>query len=185
MYNHSGVLPPFLPEEGGPQNPSGMSPYKFSIVDLVENFSHSDRRKEILKGLLKYRASLKKAGIKKGFQWVAGSFVEDCKTLRNRPPNDVDIVTFADRPEGYKRREDWAEFVKTHTNIFDRKHVKAFTNCDSFYVDLVLPSQIIVNRTRYYFGLFTHQRDTFIWKGIIEVPLLDDDHIATELLDKS
>ena len=42
----------------------------------------------------------------------------------------------------------------------------------------------MVRNTHYWFGLFTHQRETFIWKGMLEISLQDDDESALELLDE-
>ena len=40
-----------------------------------------------------------------------------------------------------------------------------------------LPAYLI-DQTKYWFGLFSHQRDTFLWKGMLEIPLTDDTDVA-------
>jgi len=35
-------------------------------------------------------------GIVSGIQWLNGSFMENVEMLEGRPPNDMDVVTFAD-----------------------------------------------------------------------------------------
>ena len=48
----------------------------------------------ILDGFLRFRELLTQAGFVSGFQWVDGSFLENVEMLENRPPNDLDVVTF-------------------------------------------------------------------------------------------
>ena len=125
---------------------------------------------------------MRNAGIEQGFQWIDGSFLEDCERNRGRPPNDVDLVTFARRPDQYNQDAKWRVFVEANDDLFNRKKVKETYRCDAFYVDLFLPPEAVVSRTRYWFGLFSHQRSSYLWKGLIEVPLVDDDDGARALL---
>lgn len=180
-FNGSGVLPPFLPGSE-PTSSAAMSPYRTSITELATGFATSPERIEILNGLLDFRQNLRKVGIEKGFQWIAGSFMENCENNRGRPPKDVDIVTFAQRPIHYQKQDDWAKFVASNQNIFSTRTVKAAHSCDAFYVDLFLPPELIVSRSRYWFGLFSHQRSTHLWKGMLEIPLADDDATARTIL---
>lgn len=179
--NRSGVLPPFLPGVG-PTNSAAMAPYRASITELASKFASTPERVAILKGLLDFRGKMRNAGIDQGFQWIDGSFLEDCERNRGRPPKDVDLVTFARRPHQHQIDADWQAFVTANQDLFDRKEVKATYSCDAFYVDLFLPPEAVVSRSRYWFGLFSHQRSTYLWKGLIEVPLVDDDAAARALL---
>jgi hypothetical protein len=43
--------------------------------------------------------------------------------------------------------------------------------CEAFFVDLSLPGEVIVPQVAYWFGLFSHRRTTFEWKGLVQVPL--------------
>ena len=181
--NQSGVLSPFLPD-AGPTHRAGMAPYLTSTDQLAQEFAFSDERKDIFQGLLELRKALCDAGVSDGFQWVAGSYLEDCEALRGRPPNDVDIVTFFRRPPELSAHEDWAHFVRSHMHIFDRNQSKDHYGCDAFFVDLSLPTEHIVDQTRYWFGLFSHQRATYLWKGILQVPLCDGDRAAQAVLDE-
>jgi hypothetical protein len=181
--NQSGVLPPFLPEEG-PTKCAAMAPYETSIRNIVDKFATTTERKNILKGLLDYREKLRKAGFVSGFQWVAGSYLEDCEAQRNRPPKDVDIVTFARRPAQYETQEAWHKFVEQNQNLFARADVMQEHQCDAYFVDLTLIQEVIVSRSRYWFGLFSHQRDTYLWKGILQISLQADDEMARQALQK-
>ena len=100
VHNHEGVLPPFLPG-GSPTEPGEMAPYKTNFSEVVQRYGETPERLAILEGLLAYRAALRGAGIINGFQWLDGSFVEDCEKNRNRPPTDIDIITFSFRPKEY------------------------------------------------------------------------------------
>ncbi|RZU98544.1 DUF6932 family protein [Spiribacter vilamensis] len=180
-FNHSGVLPPFLPEIG-PTDAAAMAPFRVSITDLVSGFAGSPERDAIMRGLLDYRAELVRSGIQSGFQWIAGSFVEDCESNRNRSPADVDIVTFARRPPGRKQYSDWAAFCRENSDLFKRSVIKANYSCDAFFIDLEIPAEMVVSYSRFWFGLFSHQRETYLWKGILQVPLVGDDSQARELV---
>ena len=178
----SGVLPPFPPDIG-PTTSSGMSPYDTTLVELANSFAFSPKRVALLKGLIQYRKTLREIGINTGFQWIDGSYIEDCEGSRQRPPKDIDLVTFAERPSQCKDPAAWAEFVTTNRqSLVDRAHIKTAYFCDAFYVDLDLPGKAIVSRTHFYFGLFSHQRVSYTWKGILRIPLMADDDAALSTL---
>ncbi|MCB8977163.1 MAG: hypothetical protein H6657_07010 [Ardenticatenaceae bacterium] len=182
QFNQNGVLPPYLPSSK-PTNRDHTSPYRISMLELVQRFALSSERRSILRGLIQYRQALRAAGFEHGFQWIDGSFVEDCEGYRDRPPNDIDIVSFLHRPEKYQADEsEFREFFySTVVNLLDAKDEYL---CDAYYVDLNASPVAVVKNTHYWFGLFTHQRETFVWKGMLEIPLQDDDESAMELLDE-
>ncbi len=181
--NQSGVLPPFLPSIG-PTNPAAMAPYQADLAEVVTRFANTPDRERIIKGLLVYRQQLRTAGITNGFQWINGSYVEMCEKHRGRPPSDIDIVTFAERPAGCVDDTAWESFVrKNQRSLFDRDSIKKLYRCDAFYEDLGLPSKVIVSRARYWFGLFSHQRSSYLWKGLLVIGLDADDQAALDLLN--
>jgi len=182
--NHSGVLPPFLPT-ATPTTSSSMAPYRASLMELVSRYATGPKRVGIMQGFLKYREELRNAGIATGFQWIDGSFVENVEVNKGRPPNDVDIVTFADRPASLKDPHNWRQFVVGRPDLFSPGVSKSTYMCDAYFVDLGLPSVHLVTYTRFWFGLFSHQRDTFLWKGLVEIPLVDDDVSAKDFLTKA
>jgi hypothetical protein len=180
----SGVLPPFLPSVGV-TNPAAMAPYKTNLAEVASRFAVSPERNSILRGLLGYRQLLRSVGITEGFQWIDGSYVENCENIRGRAPKDIDIVTFAERPTSCADNYLWEQFVTQNSNtLFNRSTIKNQYLCDAFYEDLALPNKIIVNRARYWFGLFSHQRATYLWKGLLEISLQADDTIVLEQLDR-
>lgn len=159
-----------------------MSPYKSTISAFVKRFAVTAQRANLLKGLLSFRASLRAAGIVDGFQWVDGSFVEDVEKLRSRPPADIDLVTFASRPAVLDGpgASDW---ILEHGALFDPEQTKTNFHCDAYFVDLRKSGHLIVDETRYWFGMFSHQRDTSLWKGMIQLPMDSDDDDAAAFLE--
>lgn len=177
-FEESGVLPPFVGDS--PTKRANQAPYKVSLDAFVERFSTSQERVEILVGFLQYRLKLKSLGITDGFQWLDGSFVENVEQTRGRAPNDIDLVTFAHRPTGFSA-EDWTGFVNSNLGLFSPQMAKVSYKCDAYFVDLDLPPKAIVSHTKYWFGLFSHQRETSLWKGMLEVDL---SYNETEVLQK-
>lgn len=182
QFNLSGVLPPFL-EDSNPTNINAVAPYKTTLVNLVERFSTSDERKRILRGFLEYRVNLKQIGVTDGFQWIGGSFIEDIEKNKSRPPNDIDLVTFAHRPNDYKEPDKWSYLFNSRLDLFYPKESKDKYLCDAYFIDFILPPPAIVSRTSYWFGLFSHQRDSFLWKGMLQINLSEDESEAFQLLE--
>ncbi|MBD3653265.1 hypothetical protein [Kangiella sp.] len=179
--NQSGVLPPFIPEQG-PTVPASMAPYRSTITDFINRFAFTSERRIILKGLLEYRQKLREIGITNGFQWFDGSFVEDVEQNRGRPPADLDLVTFAERPTADTK--EWRNLVNNNKELFLPDLSKNKYLCDAYFVDLNTNPAHIVSHTRYWFGLFSHQRDSYLWKGMIEIPIQCSDSEALKLLEK-
>ncbi len=172
--NPSSVLPPFLGEEPG-ASAAAMSPYPSTMLEVAQRFATSPERIAIFRGLLSYREAVRELGLTEGYQWFDGSYVEDVETHRGRPPGDIDIVTFTPIPGTLTEKR---AMVNANLPIFHSKMAKDTYHCEAFFVDLTIPALSLVDRTRYYFGLFSHQRETFQWKGMLQVPLISDDAAA-------
>jgi hypothetical protein len=180
-FDFGGVLPPF--GSAGPTSQAGGSPYHATILELTKRFATSKERRSILKGLLDFRKALRDAGFNRGFQWIDGSFVEDCEGTRRKPPADVDIVSLLFRPAQAKSSADWSQFVSANSQLLDPILTKATYRCDAYFVDLNIDPDLIVRQATYFFSLFSHQRTSFRWKGMVQVPFLcDDDAAESELI---
>ena len=177
-FNASGVLPPFLGDT--PADLSSASPYRASMAEFVERFGHTPERRSILRKLLAYRQALRDVGIVTGFQLFDGSFVEDCEALRGRPPKDLDVVTFSHLPVA---PNEVPYFLDKNIHLFSVEAVKEVYRCDSYFVDLSKDARLVVADTVYWYGLFSHQRDTYMWKGLTQVSLLGNDAEAAAVLD--
>jgi len=123
-FNIDGVLPPFVGADGPGGHFDDLSPYKVSVLELVQGLSFSEGRKSILRGWLLHRKALRAIGFDVGFQWVDGSFVE-----KNREPKDIDVVTYFRRPPTMSPT-DLAKHLQANLAVFSRNQVKA-----AFHVD--------------------------------------------------
>jgi hypothetical protein len=177
-WSHSGVLPPFVGAD--PTGRAGSSPYEASCSEVASRFGTSDARILLLQSWIKYRLALQDLGVIDGFQWLDGSFLEDAESRLGRPPNDIDLVTFAQRPLGLI---DFNSFVQKNFSLFSSTATGKNFSCDAYFVDLDKPANLIVDDTRYWYGLFSHRRSTFEWKGMIQVPLQSDDGAAMSILN--
>lgn len=160
-----GILPPFLKSPIGTSpaaERTGVSPYLATALELVERYATSVHRVRVLEGLLAYRAELRRIGLSGGFQWIDGSFVE---TL-NREPNDVDVVTVASLP---------ASCDPADEKLFDAREARKRFLCDAYFVDLAGAPLRTVAESVYWYGLFSHQRQTLRWKGIVQIDLAPHD----------
>jgi hypothetical protein len=150
------------------------------MVDVIQRFGVSLERIAILRGLLSYREKLRSLGLVDGYQWLDGSFVENVEAIRNRPPKDIDIVTFASIPGTTDEKR---ALVLANLDIFDSEAAKEAYHCDAYFVDVTVKPLLLVDSTRYWFGLFSHQRETSLWKGMVQVPIISDDPAALEVLN--
>jgi hypothetical protein len=92
-------------------------------------------------------------------------------------------VTLLVRPNNHKDDLSWKALVTANLHLFDRAQAKANFDCDAYFIDLHNPVDFTISQITYWFGLFTHQRVTQLWKGILQVPLESDDAVAERLLD--
>lgn len=166
-FDHNHVLPPHL---GDPRVRGDLSPFPATSLEVCERFAASPERRGILGRWLDFRGKLHALGITTGFQWLDGSFLEDVETSKNRPPNDLDLVTFYAVPAG----EAPADFLNRVNNalpaFFDRRLSKMAFSLDHFSVHLGSPGAALVDHARYWSGLFAHNRDG-VWKGMLRVEL--------------
>ncbi|MFN7306148.1 MAG: DUF6932 family protein [Acetobacteraceae bacterium] len=174
-FTVNGLLPPFV--GSSPTDMAGRAPFVTTIVDVVDRYANSPERLVILDGLLRYREALHRVGLVSGFQWIDGSFSEAIEAIENRPPNDVDVVTFYYRPASATSDPAWAAFQAQNQRalegLFRSPLPKQSFKCDAYPVELDMGPIDLVSFTHYCFGLFSHRRQTFEWKGLIEVPLFD------------
>lgn len=164
-YNNDGILPPFLGPS--PAHASGlMSPYKVGVLEVVDRFATSRARVDILRGWLAHRAQLRNLGFGHGFQWLDGSFVED------KSPRDLDVVTFVyfGPPSFADVDRAWISH-DANQQLFERGAAKEGFLLDAFFIDLLDPPEFVIDVARYYLGLFSHQRITMMWKGMLHVRL--------------
>lgn len=163
-FDHNDVLPPHV---GDVTQSANMSPYRVSSLEVAERFSTSPERATILLGWLDLRADLRRLNLGGGFQWLDGSFLEDVEKIRGVPPNDLDTVTFFLAPVG-PVDPILAAVIQNHTATKNRYRV------DHYLVPLADRPERLVDQTRFWFGLFSHQKSTAVWKGMVQVDLMTD-----------
>lgn len=174
-WDPSGFLPPFLES---PVSGESRSPYRVRLTDLVLRFGDTTDRRSLLGGLLGYRAALHTAGLRDGFQWVNGSFVEDTTRQERREPNDIDVVTYFRTPE--ESTQD--QLVEANPDLFHPAAVRRQYQVDAYTVALDTGNQpYLVRVTAYWNNLWSHDRDRH-WKGYLEIDLSDDEDAAARAI---
>jgi hypothetical protein len=167
------VLPPHL---GDPTREDQLTPYLTTTVELCNRFATNLQRVAILRGLLRFREVSTHFGITDGFQWLDGSFIENKEArfpgpphfLDVGPPNDLDVVTFfrpSSDPAFYQGIND------KFTAFVDPLESKRQYLLDHFPLDLSDTPEMLVEGTRYWSGLFSHQRNSGVWKGMLRIEL--------------
>ena len=176
-WTNSGVLPANDPYD--PTSPA-RSRSNVSLSALIIRFGFTEERRRLLSGLLDFRAELHQAGLSQGFQWINGSFVERIEDIADRPPNDVDLVTFFHVPRGETIKSLWA----SNQELFDPRTVKEKHQTDAYFAPFnpQAPDDI-VKQTIYWYSLWSHDRNG-LWKGFLEVDLDGDEDLrARRILD--
>lgn len=177
LFNMAGVIPPI-----DQQYPTSdhRSPYLLKVVDFIKLFSFTKERIEILNGLLNYRAELYKVGVISGFQWLDGSFATDIENLEQRPPNDIDVVTFFDLPG----EESQKSFFPKIRSLIDPLQTKSMFKVDAYSV--VLGSTLtppLIQKMTYWYSMWSHRKSDNMWKGFIKLDLSpSEDEEAIKLL---
>ncbi|WP_295448890.1 hypothetical protein [uncultured Thiodictyon sp.] len=116
-----------------------------------------------------------------------GSFLEHIEVLERRPPNDLDVVSFVQYPNGLSQREFLARFPHlVPTDPQAQQALKATYQVDGYLVDLGMTPERLVGRAAYWYSLWSHRRDD-TWKGYLAVDLAptEDPAARSELLTLS
>jgi len=167
-WNAQGVIPPIDPLR--PTSPD-RSPYVVSLAEVTQRFATSPERIAILRGFLEYRAALHHVGLTDGFQWLDGSFLENKEMLRGEPPGDIDVVTFYRLPANTSE----PDLDARGSSLFNHNAVKIRFHVDSYFQPLYIQSESLIIRSSYWYGMWSHQRDNFGWKGFLQVTLSSEE----------
>ena len=184
-WNNEGLLPPFL---GNPDSPRDRSPYRASLSETMVRFgSAGEGRRELLSGLLDFRAALHGAGLTRGFQWIDGSFVEDVESLRGRAPGDIDVVTFFYIPEWHTEES----FADEFPDIFYPSAMKRAFGIDAYPMPIDLSDlDAFIRGVTYWHDMWSHTRGEPMTregtrKGYVQVNLdPSEDESARAELDR-
>lgn len=179
IWNIHGVIPPIAENVGG--GSFDRSPYEIGIVELVESFCLNHKRYSILHGFLSYRKKMYDMGYIVGFQWIDGSFCENCEILRKRPPNDIDVVTFFDPA----LKNDDCILDNSFFEPQNKAIIKSKYFVDAYFMNIGLPADLFYTKmVAYWYSMWSHQTDTGLWKGFLSVDLSpEDDILAMQILE--
>lgn len=169
-WSPQGVLPPI-----NPLNTTSFdrSPYNVELLDLVMRFATSQTRCKILQGFLTYRSELHAMGLQQGFQWIDGSFAEHVEMLEQRPPKDVDVVSFVHIPAGFNP-------TQAQGQVLDHDHAKATFLVDAYFVEVnLLPPDNLIKKSAYWYSMWSHRRNQ-AWKGYLQVDLSPISDVETQ-----
>ena len=173
-FDLRGLLPPFVGTDAATQD---RSPYWATMPELVSAFGTTPHRRALLRNLIAYRALLAQGGYVGGIQFIDGSFVENVEALANRDPSDIDVFSILSAPPRYLT--DPAAWQATGLPFWNAEVANRDLNKQRFSLDTyaVLFEEIqaqpinYINQIIYWYGLFSHQRDTFAWKGFAGLAL--------------
>ncbi len=182
QFDGTGLLPAFI---GSDATTADRSPYIVSMPELVVRFGTSPERRQLLRNLIEYRKVIASGGYDTGIQFIDGSFVEDIENIKGRPPRDIDIYSLLGMPEKYKNdKAFWISEGMAYWSgeIAHRNKNKNRYQLDT-YGDIIdtLPVPNFITRVIYWYGLFSHQRDTNTWKGFAALPLSPTSDAAGEV----
>ena len=154
---------------------------------MAQRFGDTAARRDLLAGLLDFRAALHRVGLTRGFQWVNGSFVTDIMRIANREPRDIDVVTFFHLPDGHTP----ASFAREVPELLNRDNNRNRYNVDALF--MVLDNndmRYMATRFAFFNNLWSHtreeERQEWRWKGYLEIDLSDhEDAVAGIALDQA
>lgn len=167
-WNANGVIPPV--SSTAPTS-AERSPYAVSLSEFVLRFATSAKRQQILSGFLRHRNRLHTAGLKLGFQWIDGSFLENIEINESRDPNDLDVVTFFSLPVGSTQQQVVARAPDAFPmTLAERATFKTAFLVDPYFVSLGSRAPLLVSQSAYWYSMWSHRRDA-TWKGYLQVDL--------------
>lgn len=173
-FDLRGLLPPFV---GADATTPDRSPDWVTMPELVGTFATTPHRRQLLRNLIAYRALLAQEGYVGGIQFIDGSFVENVEALANRNPSDIDVFSVLNAPPKYLT--DAAAWQATglpfwQTEVINRDLNKQRFSLDTYAVlfeERQAQPMNLIGDIIYWYGLFSHQRDTFAWKGFAGLAL--------------
>ena len=173
-FDLRGLLPPFVGVDAATQD---RSPYWVTMPDLAAAFGTTPHRCQLLRNLITYRALLAQEGYLGGIQFIDGSFVENVEVLANRNPRDIDVFSILNVPPKYLT--DVAAWQAKGLPFWQAEVANRDLNKQRFSLDTYAvlfderqaQPMNLISDIIYWYGLFSHQRDTFAWKGFAGLAL--------------
>lgn len=178
-FNSHGVLPPY---NGDLKQFGATSPYAATTLELCRSFGTSRERRSILRGFLAMRALMHQLDIVKGFQWIDGPFLEKDGKRNGRNPDCIQVVTFFHASRLY----DDPAYTDQFKPLKSAKETRGLFSVDHGLVSLDWSPLEIIDSTRHWTAILSHQADTGIWKGLLKIRLctLEEDAAALQHLNE-
>lgn len=171
-FDMRGLLPPFVGADAATQE---RSPYPATMAEVVTQLGTTPHRRQLLRNLIAYRTLLASDGYQSGIQFIDGSFVENIEGSASRPPTDIDVFSILNVPQKYT--SDAAAWVNSGRNFWQTEVAAPEKNKERFSLDTyaLLYEELtpfrLIQGIIYWYGLFSHQRGTFAWKGFVALTL--------------
>jgi hypothetical protein len=185
-FDLRGLLPPFA---GDAASTADRSPYWVTMTEFASKMGTTPHRRQLIGNLISYRRMLTNEGYVGGIQFIDGSFVENVEIVANRPPTDIDVFSVLNAPAKYVA--DVAAWQTTglpfwQNEIVDRDRNKQRFSLDTYAVlfeERAAQPMNLINDIIYWYGLFSHQRETLAWKGFagLAIDPVDDQAALLQL----
>jgi hypothetical protein len=147
-------------------NPSQLSPYPCTTLDLCQRLGTPVARRAILGKFLDFCERLRGEGLTNRFRWLDGNFLEVVEARQNRPPKDLDVVTVY---WGYDRAFQ-TNLVARFREFASPRLSKAAYGLNHSNFDASQNPPVTLEQTRYWILLFSHNRQG-VWKGMLRIEL--------------
>jgi hypothetical protein len=182
-FDNHGVLPPYSGDlkKIGATSLNATSPYPATTIELCKQFATCPARRTVLKGYLAMRALMHQLEWVDGFQWVDGAFLEKDGKRNGKAPDHIQVVTFS---KDSALLHDPA-YTEQFRPIRTRKSTRATFSVDHALLNLEWPLLQVIDHTRHWGALLSHQREEGIWKGLLKIDLntIEDDAAALSYLE--
>ncbi len=138
--------------------------------------------------MIAYREIISRDEYVVGVQLLDGSFVENVEAIGNREPADIDLFSLVAPPQKYLA--DFSLWENHGAGYWNTEIVNRDLNKERFALDTYgiimdasMPLYEMLMNVTYWYGLFSHQRETFQWKGFVVVDInAADDEIALQMM---
>ena len=146
----SGLLPAFHPADF---TGSTRSPYFATLDDLLSIFGGTNARLTPFSSFLDYRQRLHQVDVIQGYQWLAGSLVEDIESRQSRASGDLDLVTYYRVPDS----TDEASLFNQYADIFPPDAVRRRRSIYAYFVPRNAMEPPLIERYHdYWHDLWSH-----------------------------
>ena len=136
------------------------------MPEVVKLLGYTGPRQKMLANFLAVRALLHEAGVQRGEQWLAGSFVERTAQTRSREPADIDLVTVF----GEHEDDVYNGIVERIPQFQSPQAMKRRYDLDAYYFQLPSGGSADLGDLLFWSAFLSHTTQN-VWKGYVRVEL--------------